>query len=327
VTATPTQENRPADQPDTAPAQPPRELAQAVDVAREAALAEAGADRVGAHVGVVGEDSAAATHLFTAEHPGYRGWHWAVTVAWAGEGSPVTVSEVVLLPGPDALVAPAWLPWQERVRAGDLGVGDLLPAPVDDPRLVPGYLDSGDPAVAEVALEIGFGRRRVLSREGRLDAASRWHGGDFGPRSDMARSAPGTCGTCGFYVQVAGSLGAAFGICANELTPADGHVVHVEYGCGAHSEVVVDPAPLVPVAELVYDDAVLEVEITPREPAAEETVVEEAPADELAADEGEAGEATKGAAVAEVAAEAVPGAAGVGAAGTDGVETARETGE
>ena len=43
--------------------------------------------------------------------------------------APVTVSEVVLLPGPDALVAPAWVPWHERVRPGDLGVGDLLPTP------------------------------------------------------------------------------------------------------------------------------------------------------------------------------------------------------
>ena len=72
-----------------------------------------------------------------------------------------------------------------------------------------------------------------------------------------------TCGTCGFYTRVAGSLGAAFGVCANELTPADGHVVHVEYGCGAHSEVEVEGGPLVPVAEVVYDDAVLDVEANP----------------------------------------------------------------
>ncbi|GAA3460031.1 DUF3027 domain-containing protein [Saccharothrix longispora] len=232
----------------------------AVELARAAAQEEAGAERIGDHVGVIAEDEVSATHLFEAEHAGYRGWNWAVTVAFAGPGTPLSVSEVVLLPGDEALVAPDWVPWHERVRAGDLGVGDLLPAPEDDPRLAPGYVASDDPAVEEVALEVGLGRVRVLSREGVLDAAQRWHSGDFGPRSEMARSAPAHCGTCGFYQRVAGSLGAAFGICANELTPADGHVVHVEYGCGAHSEVEVEGGPAIPVADVVYDDAVLDVE-------------------------------------------------------------------
>jgi hypothetical protein len=55
----------------------------------------------------------------------------------------------------------------------------------------------------------------------------------------MARGAPAHCGTCAFCVPVAGSLRAAFGVCTNELSPADGRVVSVEYGCGAHSDVVV----------------------------------------------------------------------------------------
>ena len=31
-----------------------------------------------------------------------------------------TVSEVVLVPGPTALLAPAWVPWENRVKPGDL---------------------------------------------------------------------------------------------------------------------------------------------------------------------------------------------------------------
>lgn len=266
-------------------ADPALVAAAAVATARAAAQEEAGAEPVGAHVGALTEDEASVTHLFEAEHAGYRGWNWAVTVAFAGPGTPVSVSEVVLLPGNDALVAPDWVPWHERVRAGDLGVGDLLPAREDDPRLAPGYVASDDPAVEEVALEVGLGRVRVLSREGVLDAASRWHGGDFGPRSDMARSAPATCGTCGFYTRIAGSLGAAFGVCANELTPADGHVVHVEYGCGAHSEVEVEGGPAVPVADLVYDDATLDVEVN--EPAETEPAAEAAPAEAAPAEAAE----------------------------------------
>lgn len=241
--------------PDLAP-----ELAAAVDFAREAATDEAGGDPVGAHVGVLAEGDAAATHLFESELPGYRGWRWAVTVAYGGPGTPVTVSEVVLLPGPDALVAPEWVPWQHRVRAGDLGVGDLMPSTPDDPRLVPAYLESDDPAVEEVATEIGLGRVRVLSREGRLAAAERWEDGEFGPRSDMARGAPDHCGTCAFYLPIAGSLRAAFGVCGNEISPADGHAVHVGYGCGAHSEIVLESGSPVPVADLVYDDTTLDYE-------------------------------------------------------------------
>ncbi|GAA3555068.1 hypothetical protein GCM10022222_43370 [Amycolatopsis ultiminotia] len=235
-----------------------RKLADAEDVARAAVLADAPPDQVGEHVGVEPEDAVSLSHLFEAWVPGYRGWRWSVTVAVTDKDEPVTVSELSLRPGPDALVAPTWVPWERRVRAGDLGVGDLFPADKDDLRLVPAYLRSDDPAVEETAQEVGLGRVHVLSRHGRLDAAARWHTGEFGPRSDMARSAPGTCGTCGFFVPLAGSLRAAFGACANDIAPADGHVVDVEYGCGAHSEVQVEVTSSVPVAELVYDDSLID---------------------------------------------------------------------
>jgi hypothetical protein len=195
------------------------------------------------------------THLFAAEQGGYRGWRWSVTLAGCADGA-ITVCEVVLQPGPDALVAPAWLPWEERVRPGDLGVGDLLPTAPDDDRLVPAYIASDDPAVEEVAMEVGLGRVRVLSRFGREDTARRWSDGSHGPGTDMARSAPGSCGTCGFYLPLAGSLRGSFGACGNRYSPADASVVAVGYGCGAHSDVVADTTSPVVVGELVYDDGV-----------------------------------------------------------------------
>jgi DUF3027 family protein len=235
-------------------------LVTEVDLARAAAQEEAGGERVGDYVDHHIEDEAAVTHLFEADKSGYGGWRWAVTITSAGPDTDITVSEVVLLPGPDALVAPDWVPWQERVMAGDLGVGDLLPTSPDDPRLVAAYVGSDDPAVEETAMELGLGRLRVMSRPARLEAADRWHQSEFGPRSDMARSAPAHCGTCGFYLPLAGSLRAAFGTCGNELSPADAHVVHVEYGCGAHSEADVEQVSPVLVADLIYDDAQLDVE-------------------------------------------------------------------
>ncbi|MEY7971599.1 DUF3027 domain-containing protein [Saccharomonospora xinjiangensis] len=237
-----------------------RKLLDAVEPAREAAVQDAGEGNVGDYVGSVNEDAFAVTHLFDSALPGYRGWRWSVTVATADEDAPVTISEVVLAPGPDAIVAPRWVPWARRVRPGDLGVGDIFPTQPDDARLAPAYATLDDPEAEEAAREIGLGRVRVMSRIGREEAATRWHRSEYGPRSDMARSAPGACGTCGFYLQLAGSLRAAFGVCGNEISPADGHVVHAEFGCGAHSEVEMETSSSVPVAELVYDDSLLDTE-------------------------------------------------------------------
>ncbi|ATL65517.1 hypothetical protein CRH09_04140 [Nocardia terpenica] len=229
-------------------------LAEAVGLARRALL-ELQPTGVGEHLGVTAEDDHAATHHFEATLPGYRGWQWAVVVAAPPEAEYATVSESALLPGPTALVAPEFVPWDQRVRPGDLAPGDLLAPPPNDPRLVPGYIATGDPVVDEVAEEIGLGRSRVLSLQGRAEAAERWFT-EYGPDTDMARSAPSTCGVCGFFVPLAGSLRAGFGVCANAMG-ADGHVVHAEYGCGAHSDTVVPGGTGSPQYE-AYDDSAVE---------------------------------------------------------------------
>lgn len=231
-------------------------LADAVDVAR-AALDEVGDGGVGRYLGATAEDECAATHRFEATLNGYTGWQWAVVVAAVPDADHVTVSESVLLPGPDALVAPQWVPWEERIRPGDLSPGDLLAPVADDPRLVPGYVATGDPEVDDVATEIGLGRTKVMSLEGREDAAQRWYDGDFGPDSQMAKAAPSTCGLCGFYLPLAGSLHAAFGVCGNELA-SDGRVVHAQFGCGAHSDTSLPTGAGSPMYD-AYDDAALEV--------------------------------------------------------------------
>jgi hypothetical protein len=237
----------------TRPAPRDATLAAAVELAREAAV-ELGGDSVGEHLGAQSAGERLVTHTFATTQPGYVGWHWAVTLARAPRAKAVTVDEVVLLPGPGALLAPAWVPWSERLQPGDLGPGDLVPPIPDDPRLVPAYVLSDDPAVEQVAFELGLGRERVMSREGRLEAAERWHEGEFGPDSPMARHAPGHCGTCGFWLPLAGSLRAGFGVCGNEITSADGHVTHAEYGCGAHSQAPVTAPPLAARTGAVYDD-------------------------------------------------------------------------
>jgi hypothetical protein len=215
----------------------------AVELARSALASVAPPEHVGEHLGVTGEDDRVATHRFSCLAPAYHGWEWAVTVARAPRARAATIDEVALLPGAEALVAPPWVPWSDRVAPGDLGVGDVLPTDEDDPRLAPGWsgLDdlaaaSDEPGLRPQGWELGIGRRRVLSTEGRDDAAGRWIAGETGPHAAMARSAPGPCATCGFLLPIGGPTGSAFGVCANGMSPADGRVVSLAYGCGAHSE-------------------------------------------------------------------------------------------
>jgi hypothetical protein len=46
--------------------------------------------------------------------PGYPGWFWTVSIAQV-DGAEPTVLEAELLPGDDALLAPDWVPWADRL--------------------------------------------------------------------------------------------------------------------------------------------------------------------------------------------------------------------
>jgi len=121
------------------------DMSENVSVRLEDGLAErlkgyTEAEAVGAHLGVQAEGERVVTHTFECVDVAYRGWHWAVTLGRVPGEDAVTVDEVVLLPGDQALLAPAWVPWHERLRPGDLSVGDVLPSTEDDVRLAPAYL-------------------------------------------------------------------------------------------------------------------------------------------------------------------------------------------
>ncbi|MFF8032581.1 MULTISPECIES: DUF3027 domain-containing protein [unclassified Streptomyces] len=270
---------------------PDRLCAEAVDLARSAAEEAAAPGVVGEHEGVVSEGDRVVTHFFGCREFGYRGWRWAVTVARASRAKIVTIDEAVLLPGPDAVLAPEWVPWSERLRPGDMGPGDLLPTDAEDLRLEPGYADEEEPSpvsavsadlaelveaedaevtggtpahltvapargsIAAVAEELGMRRARVLSRYGLHIAADRWEE-SFGAKTPMAQAAPASCVSCGFLARIGGSLGQAFGVCANEFSPADGHVVSLAYGCGGHSEAAVMPRPPQPAPPVIDETRV-----------------------------------------------------------------------
>jgi hypothetical protein len=241
-------------------------LLGAVDLARAAAeeVAESPSD-VGEHLGAVADGERLMSHRFAAAMAGYRGWHWTVTLARVPRGRSATVCEVELLPGDDAILAPEWVPWSERLRPGDLGAGDTLPYRADDPRLEPGWTELGDEEIDDVARELALTRARVLSPAGRDAAAERWYRGSQGPTSRIAVESAAECMTCAFLVPLQGPLGQLFGVCANEWSPDDGKVVSLDHGCGAHSETDVErPASEWPVDAPLIDDLVVDpVELRP----------------------------------------------------------------
>ena len=237
-------------------------LEDAVELAREAAESVARKGSVGDHVGVRMEYERVLTHFFASLDPGYLGWHWAVTIARVPRSKKVTVSEVDLLPGDGALLAPEWVPWEDRLRPDDVTRDDVLPYQGHDGRLEPGFEDTSEDPDLPLVRELGLGRARVLSREGRDEAVERWYGSERGPgRGRMPRA---TCSTCGFLVKMSGSFRTVFGVCANEWSPDDGTVVSLDHTCGAHSETDVPAGgPEWPVRPSRVNDFVIESERIP----------------------------------------------------------------
>ncbi len=212
----------------------------AAALARSAALEDAkNQDYVGELLSIDSDEDHLASYLFSASLPGYVGWRWAVTIAKVDGGSP-TICDVVLLPGPDSILATEWIPYSNRITADDVVAGTIVPTAPDDVRLVPAssVLPTDEELDLHELFELGAGRLRVLSIEGRDQAAKRWIEGDRGPDAEIARLAPKNCGSCGFYLPISGSFRQAFGVCANAISPEDARVVSVNHGCGAHSEAI-----------------------------------------------------------------------------------------
>lgn len=234
-------------------------LLAAADLARRALEGVAEPGTVGEHLEMVMDGDRLATHYFTCTSTAYRGWRWSVSVARAPRQKVATVCETGLDPGVGALLSPEWLPYADRLAPGDLSAGDVLPFKAEDPLLEPGFEATGDEDVDQVAFfELGLGRRRVLSAEGRESAAQRWYDGEHGPRAEVAEKATEQCSTCGYFLPMAGALRACFGVCANEWSPSDGRVVSLDHGCGAHSEVDVEVVVPPPVPLPIVDEFALE---------------------------------------------------------------------
>ena len=250
----------------------------AVDVARAGAEAVAYPRPVGEHVGFEMVSERLATHYFASTDAGYVGWCWAVTVARVPRGRVATVCEVDMTPREGALLAPEWVPWEERLRPSDISRDDVLPYKADDERLEQGFEDTSEDPDLPVVRELGLGRPRVLSQEGIDQAAKRWYESDRGPKS--GRRPRNTCSSCGFLMKMSGGMRTMFGVCANEWATDDGAVVSLDHTCGSHSETDVPKNGTAwPVRPSRVNEGALDAEPMPR--ASSEAKKEEPQKDEV----------------------------------------------
>ncbi|MEK8227712.1 DUF3027 domain-containing protein [Oerskovia sp. M15] len=136
----------------------------------------------------------------------------------------------------------------------------MLPFQADDPRLEAGYVPTGDEEQDEVAIEeLALARVRVLSPQGRDEAAERWYRGTRGPRRRArSRRAP-SAGRAVSWSRSRGARAALRGL-RQPVVPDDGKVVSLDHGCGAHSETDVEPHPTDwPAADPLIDEMDVEI--------------------------------------------------------------------
>ena len=212
-------------------------------------------DAIGDHLEVVADADLIATHLFACTKPGYVGWRWAVNVTRVADSDVVTVNETVLL-GTGPSLSPS----------GSHGTSELPPVTLESemccrPHLTTfGYFPDipasirrhRDDDLRPVLWELGLGRVRVLSVEGRGKPPNVGRMATTVPNSPIAKAATDQCSTCGFLVVMNSPLGRAFRTVREQFSPSMARFV-TRSGAAPHGEAEPEPPP-VSVVELVIDD-------------------------------------------------------------------------
>ena len=97
------------------PARESEEFATALELANEALAEVTEPERVGELMEVVDEGEGVYSLKFASRSPGHLDWFWTVSLVRLEDAEEPSVLEVELLPGDDALLAPEWVPWAERL--------------------------------------------------------------------------------------------------------------------------------------------------------------------------------------------------------------------
>ena len=108
-------------------------LAEAVDTARLSLAEIAGESEIGEHLGVTAEGERLVTHRFISHKKGYQGWTWFATLARVprAKAKDLTVCEVGIIAGEDSLLAPAWVPWADRLAKEEIEAAEAEHSAVD----------------------------------------------------------------------------------------------------------------------------------------------------------------------------------------------------
>ncbi|WP_313812046.1 DUF3027 domain-containing protein [Glutamicibacter sp.] len=108
-------------------------LADAVDAARQS-LANIAADaEIGEYLGATAEGERLVTHRFISHKKGYQGWTWFATLARVprAKAKDLTVCEVGIIAGEGSLLAPAWVPWAERLAKEEIEAAEAAQSAKD----------------------------------------------------------------------------------------------------------------------------------------------------------------------------------------------------
>ena len=108
-------------------------LAEAVDTARLSLAEIAGESEIGEHLGVTAEGERLVTHRFISHKRGYQGWTWFATLARVprAKAKDLTVCEVGIIAGEDSLLAPAWVPWADRLAKEEIEAAEAEQSATD----------------------------------------------------------------------------------------------------------------------------------------------------------------------------------------------------
>ena len=115
------------------------------NIAKEALLSEFDSAEVGEFIEAIHDEEFATSYLFESLLKGYKGWRWSVTLTQTDAKHEPTVSEILMLAGPDSVVAPKWVPWSER-----LADYKALQAALEEQALVEAELEAQKTTVEEV---------------------------------------------------------------------------------------------------------------------------------------------------------------------------------
>lgn len=148
------------------------EHAAAVDLARTALAEVTDMTEVGAYAGLLDAGEGMYSLRFVSMSPGHLDWFWTVSLDRLDDEDAPSVLEVELLPGEDALLAPEWVPWAERLaeyRATHDRHGNPLPEDAEGEEPA-----DGEPAPradrARTSSRTRLRRRRRRDREGTAEA-------------------------------------------------------------------------------------------------------------------------------------------------------------